>query len=234
MILFSVRARIDLKYKDELSLKVSFLGLRLFSFPKKEKKYKLSNYTLKKIAKRDAKKAKKDAKKAEKQKAKQKQKELKKAEKKKITKEEKKAKKASRPAIPDMADLFLRLIKLFFSSFFGRFHFHVARIRIKVGSSDAATTAMLYCAICGVFKPLLIILDKHSNLHGMKNADIDISPDFLHEDLEFDVDLAFSMSIGALLGVLLKVLFSALVGWGKIQPAPAPKAAEPKKEKQNT
>ena len=93
---------------------------------------------------------------------------------------------------------------------------------------------MLYCAICGVFKPLLIILDKHSNLHGMKNADIDISPDFLHEDLEFDVDLAFSMSIGALLGVLLKVLFSALVGWGKIQPAHAPKAADTKKEKQNT
>ena len=239
MIVFSVRARVDLQFKDELSLKVSFLGTKLFALPKKPKKYKISNYTLKKIAKRDKKKAEKEEKKAEKQKLKQAQKHKKKGEKKKLTKEEKKAKKASRPAIPDMADLFLRLIKLFFSRFFGRFHFHVARIRIKVGSTDAAKTAMLYTAICASFKPLLSILDKHSNLHGMKNADIDISPDFLHEKIEFDVDLGFSMSLGALLGVLLRVLFSALVGWIKIQPSPQvkekAKTPEPQKEeKQNT
>ena len=220
MIIFSVRARVDLQFKDELSLKVSFLGIKLFALPKKPKKYKISNYTLKKIAKRDKKKAEKEAKKAEKNKAKLAQKHKKKGEKKKLSKEEKKAKKASRPAMPDLADLFLRLIKLFFSKFFGRFHFHVARIRIKVGSSDAAKTAMLYTAICGALNPLLIILDKHSNLHGMKRADIDISPDFLGEKIEFDVDLGFSMSLGALLGVLLRVLFSALVGWIKIQPAP--------------
>ena len=239
MLIFSVRARVDLQFKDELSLKVSFLGLKLFALPKKPKKYKISNYTLKKIAKRDKKKAEKEAKRAEKQKLKQAQKQKKKGEKKKLTKEEKQAKKASRPAISDMADLFLRLIKLFFSRFFGRFHFHVARIKIKVGSSDAAKTAMLYTAICGAFKPLLIILDKHSNLHGMKNADIDISPDFLSEKIEFDVDLGFSMSLGALLGVLLRVLFSALVGWIKIQPAPQAKGeatapANKKEEKQNT
>ena len=237
MILFSVRARVDLKFKDELSLKVSFLGIKLFALPKKPKKYKISNYTLKKIAKRDKKKAEKEAKKAEKQKSKQARKQKKKGEKKKLSKEEKKAKKANRPAISDMADLFLRLIKLFFSKFFGRFHFHVAKVRIKVGSSDAAKTALLHTAICAAFKPLLIILDKHSNLHGMKNADIDISPNFLSEKIEFDVDLGFSMSLGALLGVLLRVLFSALIGWGKIQPTPqaAQKAApEIKEEKQNT
>ena len=220
MIAFSVRARVDLQFKDELSLKVSFLGIKLFALPKKPKKYKISDYTLKKIAKRDKKKAKKEAKKAEKKKIKQAQKKKKKSEKKKPTKEEKRVKKATRPAISDMADLFLRLIKLFFSKFFARFHFHVAKIRIRVGSDNAAKTAMLHTAICGSLKPLLIILDKHSNLHGMKRADIDISPDFLGEKIEFDVDLGFSMSLGALLGVLLRVLFSALVGWGKIQPTP--------------
>ena len=239
VILFSVRARVDLKFKDELSLKVSFLGIKLFALPKKPKKYKISNYTLEKIAKRDKKKAEKEAKKAEKKKSKQAQKKKKKGEKKKLSKEEKKAKKASRPAISDMADLFFKLIKLFFSKFFGRFHFHVAKIKIKVGSGDAATTAMLHTAICATFKPLLIILDKHSNLHGMKNADIDISPDFLSEKIKFDVDLGFSMSLGALLGVLLRVLFSALVGWGKIQPAPQSKEESKspkttKQEKQNT
>ena len=234
MLIFSVRARVDLQFKDELSLKVSFLGLKLFAIPKKDKKYKFGKYTLKKIAKRDKKKAEKDAKKTAKKKSKQADKEKKKADKKKLSKEEKKAKKASRPAISDMADLFFRIIKLFFSKFFGRFHFHVAKIRIKVGSSDAATTALLHSAICAAVKPLLIILDKHSNLHGMKNADVNISPDFLREDIEFDIDLGFSMSLGALLGVLLRVLFSALIGWGKIQPAPASNATNVKKENKNT
>lgn len=231
VVLFTVRARVRLRYSDTLSLTVSFLGIKLFVLPKKQKKYKISDYTLKKIAKRDKKRAEKDAKKASKKKAKQ-------ADKKKLTKEEKAAKKASKPTFSDTADLFLKLIKLFFSKFFGRFHFHVAKIKIKVGSSDAARTALTYCAICGAIKPLLIIIDKHSNLHGMKNADIDISPDFLNERIDFDVDLGFSMSLGALLGVLLRVLFSALVGWGKIQPA---KQAEENKipannnqEKQNS
>lgn len=238
VVLFTVRARVRLRYSDTLSLTVSFLGIKLFVLPKKQKKYKISDYTLKKIAKRDKKRAEKDAKKASKKKTKQADKNKKKADRKKLTKEEKAAKKAAKPTFSDTADLFLKLIKLFFSKFFGRFHFHVAKIKIKVGSSDAARTALTYCAICGAIKPLLIIIDKHSNLHGMKNADIDISPDFLNERIDFDVDLGFSMSLGALLGVLLRVLFSALVGWGKIQPA---KQAEENKipannnqEKQNS
>ena len=60
VIIFSVRARVDLQFKDELSLKVSFLGIKLFALPKKPKKYKIGNYTLKKIAKRDAEKAAKE------------------------------------------------------------------------------------------------------------------------------------------------------------------------------
>lgn len=235
---FTVRARIDLKYSDTLSLTVSFFGIKLFILPKKQKKYKLSNYTLKKIAKRDAKKAKKDAKKAEKKKTKRDEKNKKKAEKKKLTKEEKKALKATKPAFSDTADLFLSLIRLFFGKFFKRFHFHVAKIRIKVGSSDAATTALLYCGICTALENLLVLLSRQSNLHGMKRADVNISTDFLREDMEFDVDLGFSMSIGALLGVLLRVLFSGLIGWEKIQPAKVSKqdekSKENNKEKQNT
>lgn len=230
VLLFTVRARVRLIFHDELSLTVSFLGLKLFSLPQKEKKYKLSDYTPKKIAKRDKKKAKKEAKKAAKKKVKQAEQAKKKAERQKLSKAEKKAQKATKPTSSDTVSLFSGIIKLFFGRFFGKAHFHVAKIRINVGSSDAATTAMLYCAVCTAIKPILILLDKHSNLHGMKNADINISADYLREDIEFDVDLAFSMSIGAILGVLLRVLFSALLGWIKIQPAKPdiPKPDNPK------
>lgn len=237
--LFSIRIRVTLEMKDELRLSVLAFGIKINILPKKPKKYKIKNYTPKKIAKRDLAAEIKAAKAAEKKAAKKAQKEAEKKKKKeeaqKLTKAEKKAikakKKASRPPIPDMLSLFMRVIKLFFSGFFSKFHFHVARIRIKIGSADAATTAMLWCAISTGIKPVLMFLDKHSNLHGMKNADIRITTDYLSEEIQADVKLAFSLSIGGVLGVLFRTAFSFLFGWLKIKPsAPAGASNEPKKQ----
>ncbi|MBQ8408142.1 MAG: hypothetical protein IJY39_04690 [Clostridia bacterium] len=225
--LFSIRIRVTIEMKDELSLSVLAFGIKIKILPKKPKKYNIKNYTPKKIAKRDqaaaVKAAKAAEKKAEKKAKKEAEKQRKKEEQQKLTKAEKKAikakKKASRPPIPDMLSLFLRVIKLFFSGFFSKFHFHVARIRIKIGSADAATTAMMWCAISTGLKPILMLIDKKSNLHGMKNADINIMTDYLSEEIEADVKLAFSLSIGGLLGVLFRTAFSFLFGWLKIKPS---------------
>ena len=131
--LFTIRIRVNLEMKDELSLSVLAFGIKIKILPKKPKKYNLKNYTPKKIAKRDKaaaeKAAKKALKKAEKKKQKETAKQKKKEEQQKLTKAEKKAikarKKASRPPIPDMLSLFMRVIKLFFSGLFSKFHFHV-------------------------------------------------------------------------------------------------------------
>ena len=126
------------------------------------------------------------------------------------------------------------VIGIFFSGLFSKFHFHVARIHIKIGSADAATTAMLWCAISTGLKPILIFLDKKSNLHGMKTADIKITTDYLSEEIKADVKLAFSLSIGGVLGVLFRTAFSFLFGWFKIKPSvpaePADKSSADKKE----
>jgi len=230
VLIFTVRARVTIEMKDELFLSVSVLGITIKILPKKPKKYDLKKYTPKKIAKRDKIAAEKAAKKAEADKKKKAEKEAKKKQKKeeqaKLTKAEKKAikakKKASMPKIPDMLSLFLKIIKLFFSGLFSKFHFHVARLRIKVGSSDAATTALMYVGICHAINPVLNFLDKHSNLHGRKNADIDVSPDFLSEELKLDIKLGFSTSLGGILGVAIKAGFKFIFGWFKIKPsAPA-------------
>ena len=65
IIIFTVRVKVGIEANEKFSLWVSFLGIRYTIFPKKPKKYKISNYTLKKIAKRDKKKAEKEEKKAE-------------------------------------------------------------------------------------------------------------------------------------------------------------------------
>ncbi len=244
VLLFTVRVRITIELKDELYLTVMAFGIKLKILPKKPKKYKLGKYTLKKIAKRDriaAEKAEKAAqKKAEKEKKKAADKQKKKDEQAKLTKAERKAikarKRASRPPIPDMLSLFLSILKMFFSGLFGKFHFHVARIRIGIGSSDAATTALLWCAVSAAIKPVLMFLDKHSNLHGMKNADIKITTDYLSEEIKTDIKLGFSTSLGGILGVVFRAGFKFIFGWFKIKPTPpkdslpAPSPDKDKKE----
>ena len=188
---------------DELKLDVSVLGIKIGILPKKPKKYKISNYTLKKIAKRDKKKAEKDAKKAAaaalKKKKKAGEKKRKQASQKKLTREEikeqKKKKKASRPPLPKMISLLCDTLGFFFPSLFGKFHFHVARIKLKIGGKDAAETALTYYVVTNALGPVLGFIDRHSNLHGMKRAEIDISPDFLSEDIKADVKLGFSTSL---------------------------------------
>ena len=221
--LFTIRVRVTLTMTDQLSLSVLAFGIRINILPKKQKKYNINDYTPEKIAKRDKKAAKKAAIKAQKKAEKAKKKKQKKSASAKMTKAEKKAekakKRAKRPPIPDMLSLFLKILKMFFGGFFKRFHFHVARIRISVGSSNAATTAMLCTFVQASINPIFNFLDKHSNLHGRKKADIAIIPDYLSEEWRFDVKLAFSTSLGSVLGVLLKCAFSFIFGWMKISPS---------------
>lgn len=223
VLIFTVRIRVTIELQNELYLTVTVCGINIRILPKKPKKYKTRHYTPAKIAKRDKKAALKAKKKAARDADKADKKRKKKEDRARLTKAEKKAekakKKASRPPIPDIISLFFKVIRLFFSGFLSHFHFHIARVRLKIGGSDAAQAAMLYGIISTAAYPILSFLDKHSNLHGMKNADIDISPDFLSEEIKADIKIGFSMSLGGLLGVVLRAAFSFIFGWIKIKPS---------------
>ncbi len=231
VFLFAVRVRVTIDMAgDDMSLVVMVCGVKIKILPKKPKKYKISNYTLKKIAKRDKKKALKEEKKAkakaEKKAKKAAEKKRKKEEAAKLTKAEKKAikakKKASMPPLPALLSLLLKTLGVFFPGIFSKFHFHIARIRLSIGGADAAQIALMYYAVSRAFNPILSFIEKNANLHGRKNADIDISPDFLSEDIKIDVKVGFSTSLGGILGALLKTAFSFLFGFLKIKPsAPA-------------
>lgn len=214
-LIIAVRVRVTLKIKDELSLFITAFGIRIKILPKKKKKYKLKNYTLKKIRAREEKQAKKDAIKAQK-KAEKAAKKKAKPKKPKLTKEEKAQKRAERPSIPDTVSLFTEILGLVPKTFLSRFHFHVAKLHITVGGEDAAKTAITYGAITGALYPVLEFLDRHSNLHGKK--DIDVQVDYTAEKVKFDANVGFSLSIFGLLCVALKLGFKFLVGWMKIKP----------------
>lgn len=228
IILFGAHAFITIDVTDEFALTVRFLGIPIRILPKKPKKYKLSHYTLKKIRKRDAaaarKQAKKDAKKAEKKAKKQREKQEKAAEDAKLTREELKARraaeKAKKPKLTDMIPLIAHVAGLFFSRFFGKLHIKVARIHIKVAAGDAMTAAVLYGTVNQSVQYLMAVLGKVSHVDGLKKADISIEPDFLTSSLAFDCKLTFRVSLGNILGALIKAGFAFLRGYIRIKPDP--------------
>jgi hypothetical protein len=70
----------------------------------------------------------------------------------------------------------------------------------------------------------------------MSRAEIDVSPDFLSEEIKADVKIGFSTSLGGILGTAIKTGFKLLTGYMKIKPtapASANHIAAPKQTENN-
>lgn len=222
ILLFSVRASVCLELKEELKLSVRVFGIKIKILPKKEKNYKMSDYTPKKIAKREAKRKKSEEKKAKRKSEKQLKKKAKKAELASLSKKEKRAmkkqKKESRPKIGDLVSLSIELLKLFFSTFFSHFHIKICKLHLNVGGADAAQVALHWYGIYAGCGAVIALMDKRSHLHGKNSMDIQIVPDYLSEEITADLKIYFSMNLFGLFCVLFKVAFKGIFGWIKIQP----------------
>ena len=66
----------------------------------------------------------------------------------------------------------------------------------------------------------MAVLGKVSHVDGLKKADISIEPDFLTSSLAFDCKLTFRVSLGNILGALIKAGFAFLRGYIRIKPDP--------------
>ena len=194
-----------MEFDGEFRLSVSFLGIRIRILPvRKKKKYKLGNYTPKKIQKRAL---------AAEKKAQKKESDAKKAA---LTKEEKKAKKLTFPAILAIVRLGKRLLGIFFPRFFKHIHIKIARLHIRIGSADAATTAMMYGAAYQGMEALLAMLRKIVHLHSVKNTDFRLEPAFTEEAMDIDMHIDVSVRLGSIFGLLLRVAFKGLLGFVRI------------------
>ncbi len=214
ILLFSVRIFVNLELSDELKLNIWAFGFRIRVLPKKEKKYRLSDYTPRKIARREAKRKKLEAKKAAKKAKRTEQAKLSKAERRAL----KKKKRESRPAVTDMITSATGILGLFFSTFFSHLHIKTSRIKIKVGGPDAAQVALRWYAIYAACDSLIAILDRNSHIHGKKNAEVSIEPDYLSEKIDMDIKVSFSMNLFGILCVIIKVAVRAITEWLNIQP----------------
>ena len=233
VLLFTVRASVTVEFEDELFLTVRVLGIPIHILPQKDKKYNPRDYTLKKIRKRDQLAAEKEALKQEKKKASKKKKQAKAAEKKATKKKAKEAKK-DKPSPLQYIPLICRVLGLFFSRFFGKLHIKVAKLHIRIGSSEAMQTAVLYGAANQSVQYLLTFLGKIAHVDGLKKADIQIVPDFLSEKIEVSANITVRLTLGHVLGAVFKAGWTFFIGFLKIKPDPlgikppkVPKAPKP-------
>lgn len=216
-----IRAKVVLIFNGELALSVRVLGIKIQIMPKKEKKAidpndfspakyrKLLEKEAKRKAKKDAANAKKEAKKAAKKAVK--------AEEKKKAKEgtssDKSKKSKKKKGLADILDLVymgLAALKSLGKSFGKHFEIEAVRLRITVGSEDAAQTAILYGILVQAVAYALEVLSALTNLRIRKKnrENILVDADFTSEKIEADLHLIFKMRVWH----LFAMVFSALGG----------------------
>ncbi len=196
LLVLSLKGTLTIEYKDELSLYFSFGPIKIKIFPFKEKKKK---HLFHSMSAWRAKRIRNAARRKEERRLKRKAKRKKPLSTGKKPAEKKKSGiKLGREEIGDIIgilQLATELAAIIVKRFAKRLHVKVARLRVKVASPDAATTALAYGAVTQTVNILLPILSETKHFDIPKKKDFDISCDFLSDTPEFDLKIAFSLRV---------------------------------------
>ena len=99
-----------------------------------------------------------------------------------------------------------------FVKLFRYFRVRVKNFHITVASEDAATTAMLYGAICGYGDAIMAILEKALDFKIEKGARVGADCDYLSDEMKLDVEVDISISLGNVFRYIFGIIGSALGG----------------------
>ena len=221
-----IRANVEVIYSDSVQVAVRVLGMRIQITPKKKKVPKLSDFTPKKYrkllakdeanrlkaeAKQAKKQAKKDAKKAEKKKLDEARKKAK-AEGKILSQDEKKKKKKKMGLAEILGWVYVGLdaLKALSKSFGKHFEIEAVKMKIRVGSEDAAQTAILYGIIVQMAAYLVEGLSAITNFRCKKREEMQITADFLSDKLVMDLHFIFKIRIWHVFALLFAAIGAAL------------------------
>lgn len=189
ILLIRVKIVIDF-HGDDVNLFLKILGIPIRLMPKKErkKKIRLSDYSYKSVQKR---KKKEENKKAPK----------------KPKKEPSKLHEKEKGSFTDKLSLITEIVKYLLGKFFGYLRIDVTKIKISVGTEDAARTAIMYGIINQAAAILIDILESITNVKRNKKTEISVSADFTSEKIKSDINIAFSLRVWHALSIALGVLF---------------------------
>lgn len=195
VFLLSLKATITIGYSDEITLTVRVLFLKIKILPKKEKKHGPHSMSAKKAQKIRKKLAKKEKVKREK-----------KAQKALQKKQAPPKTKKSVAEILDLIAMVRKLVAAVVKRFFKRLRIDVARLKIKIATGDAASTAVAYGAVTQAINVLFPLLEPIKNFGLPETTELEIQPDFLSDASEMDILISFSLRVWH----VFDVAFSAL------------------------
>ena len=201
-LLLLMRVGISVKLCDDTLLTLGVGIFRIKLFPRREKKLRLSDYKIDKhrrrLEKEEKKKKKKAAKKAEK----------KQSEKKSGKVLSEKTEPKEKRDISELIEAVVEIVRVFFERFGRHLHIKLRRLNITVASPDAASTAVLYGAVCGAVQCLLELLYNSVTLTLPKNEEITVTPDFTSEKTRADVDITFSLRLWQVIDILFRSVWA--------------------------
>lgn len=198
LLLMLLRISISVRSDGDLSLKLGIGIFRFTVFPKKEKNIKLSRYKADKFRRRMKKLDEKNAKKKAKKQKKPSDNAVSEAER-TCDKDE-----SEKRDILGLADTVLELASVFLARFGWHLHINVRRLVIIIGSGDAATTAVIYGAVCGTVQCIVELFDNCFHTKFSKNAQVDVIPDFTSTKTAADIDITFSLRLWQIFDMLTR------------------------------
>ncbi len=190
ILLLSLNVSLILQYREKIEISLSLPGIRIPLYPQKEKKVKISDYSLRSIEKRKRKEQKKALKKTKK-----------KTKTATASKEQPKKRSVSQN---------LRIIRALAAPlskrFFGHLRLKTSCIRISVATGDAASTAILFGVVNQSVVYLLEILDSFGSLHKSGRDRISVTPDYTSSKTTAYIKLVFSLRTHRIFDILFQTL----------------------------
>ena len=100
---------------------------------------------------------------------------------------------------------YLELVRAFFRSFSKHFRIRIAKFHIRVGSDDAAKTAVLYGVVAQTVSYIVGAGERFTKLRLKRGSEILVEADFVGDSIEAEMLLDFSLRLWHLLAILLRV-----------------------------
>ncbi len=107
------------------------------------------------------------------------------------------------PSIIDKLDSIRNILLILAESFKKHLHVRLSKIHIRVATSDAAKTAILYGAVSTAVACIIDIVDDIANLKTLKESSVSVEPDFLSEKTDIKLNIILYMSVIGTIKVLL-------------------------------
>ncbi len=228
---------VELAYDKEVKvfIKLGFFKIRVFPLPKLKLGFRRRS-----MSRREAERIRKrlEKKQAEKDKAKQE-----KAAKKKAPKKKKKEEKGSGISVSEVLDIIKKstdILKRLSSLLRKHLILKLARLKVKIGTPDAATTAIAYGAVTQSINVLFPILDEIDNFAIPSGRNIKVEADFLSEECTLDLCFSFSLRVMHIIKIFFASIYEAIIFYidyakgnrKKDTPEEQPKKKQKNKKKQ--